>query len=193
MSNPLLDRDFLDKLYLSQEREIFARIISLTIDEEPLQEITGAVTGGSLSVDGTSSVRRTCSLTIVSSEVEINAFYWGLHTKFKLFIGLRNKIDEKYPNIIWFPEGIFAITAFNTTQSTNNYTINISGKDKMCYLNGELGGTITALTHDFGTYDYTDEYGFTTNQSNLIKDIIVVDFEHCAQLPSRLVLVSNLV
>ena len=192
MSNPLLDRDFLDKLYLSQEREIFARIISLTIDEEPLQEITGAVTGGSLSVDGTSSVRRTCSLTIVSSEVEINAFYWGLHTKFKLFIGLRNKIDEKYPNIIWFPEGIFAITAFNTTQSTNNYTINISGKDKMCYLNGELGGTITALTHDFGTYDYTDEYGFTTNQSNLIKDIIVDAVHEFAHEPFQNIIVNDL-
>lgn len=192
MSNPLLDQEFLDKLYLSQEREIFARIISLTIDEEPLQEISGAVTGGSLSIDGTSSVRRTCSLTMVSSEIEVNAFYWGLHTKFKLFIGLRNKIDSKYPDIIWFPEGIFAITSFSTSQTTNSYTINISGKDKMCYLNGELGGTITALTHDFGTYDYTDEYGFTINQSNLIKDIIADAVHEFAHEPFQNIIINDL-
>lgn len=144
----------------------------MTLDEEPLQEISGVVSNGSINIDGNSVVRRTCSLTLTTNEVNINSFYWGLHTKFKLYIGLKNNINLKYPDIIWFPEGTYVISSFNTTQTINNYTITIQGKDKMCYLNGEIGGVITALTHDFGTYDYTDYYGNVTNESNQIKDII---------------------
>jgi hypothetical protein len=68
----------------------------------PLESIEGRVTAGSINVDGASAVRRTCSLTMVATNVNINDFYWGLNTKFKLEIGLLNKINSKYPNIIWF-------------------------------------------------------------------------------------------
>lgn len=192
MANPLLDRDFLKELDQIQEKEIYAKIISLTLDEEPLQEITGSATGGSISIDGSSAVRRTCNLTMVTDQVNVNSFYWGLHTKFKLSVGLKNKINNKYPDIIWFPMGIYAITAFNVSQSVNNYTISISGKDKMCYLNGELGGTVTALTHDFGTYDYTDEYGVTTNQSNPIRDIIIEAVHEFGHEPFQNIQINDL-
>jgi hypothetical protein len=67
----------------------------------PTEEITGRVTsGGSINVDGTSAVRRSCSLTMVAKDVNINDFYWGLHSKFQLFIGLTNKINPNYPDII---------------------------------------------------------------------------------------------
>jgi hypothetical protein len=49
-----------------------------------------------------------------------------------LEIGVKNNIDSKYPNIVWFPQGVYLITGFNTNQTVNNYTISISGKDKMC-------------------------------------------------------------
>jgi hypothetical protein len=68
----------------------------------PLEYIEGKVTGGSINVDGSSAVRRTCNLTLIAKGVNINDFYWGLHTKFKLEIGLRNKINPHYPDIIWF-------------------------------------------------------------------------------------------
>ena len=64
MSNPLLDKDFLLKLDQQKERENFARIISLDFDENPLEQIEGRVTGGSVNIDGTSAVRRSCSLSM---------------------------------------------------------------------------------------------------------------------------------
>ena len=134
-SNPLYDREFLYELSHQKEREIYARIISLTQDELPLESIDGKVTAGSINVDGASAVRRTCSLTMVAANVNINDFYWGLNTKFKLEIGLLNKINSKYPNIILFKQGLYVITSFSTQQGINNFTINISGKDKMCLLN----------------------------------------------------------
>lgn len=46
--------------------------------------------------------------------------------------------------------GTFILTAFNTSLTTNGLSISLSGKDKMCMLNGELGGQLFASV-DFGT------------------------------------------
>ncbi len=106
----LLDEDFLATLLEQKERTIYARIAALDINEYPLDTIEGKVTGGSINIDGASSVRRTCSLTMISDEVDINDFYWGLKTKFKLEIGIVNSLsneyssieNELYPEVIWF-------------------------------------------------------------------------------------------
>lgn len=171
-SNPLFDYDFLYDLSVAQEREIYARITSLTWEETPLEYIEGKVTGGSINVDGKSAVRRTCSLSLVAKDVNISDFYWGLKTKFKLEIGLRNKINKKYPDIIWFKQGLYIITAFTTQKNINNYTINISGKDKMCLLNGDIAGSLPHTT-DFGVEEYYDSTtGITTYSDIPIKTII---------------------
>lgn len=101
MLNPLLDKNFLLELDEYHEKEVWAKIIALDINENPVEEITGRITGsGSINVDGTSAVRRSCSLSMVAKNVNINDFYWGLHSKFKLSIGLTNKINPNYPDII---------------------------------------------------------------------------------------------
>ena len=147
IKNALMDNEFLKKLDAHRNREVFARIISLDFNENPIEQIEGRVTGGSINVDGTSAVRRTCSLSMVAKEMNINEFFWGLYSKFKLEIGLKNLVDDKYPEII---------TSFGTSQSTNNYTVSISGKDKMCLLNGEVGGNLPASV-DFGMREEYDE------------------------------------
>lgn len=171
--NPLFDNEFLKQLDKYREKEVYVKIVALTLDELPVEEITGRVSGGgSLNVDGTSAIRRSCSLTMIAKDVNINEFYWGLNTKFKLMIGLKNFVDNRYPEIIWFPQGIFLISSFSTSQSTNNFTISIQGKDKMSLLNGEIGGSITAKT-DFGTIEETDLDTNTITITKLpIKEII---------------------
>lgn len=170
--NPLVDKDFLRELDQVHEREIYAKVISLNLNEEPVEEITGRVTSGSVNIDGNSAIRRTCNLTLVAEELNIHDYYWGMKTKFKLYIGMRNEIDSKYPEIIWFPQGIFLISTFNTSQAVNNYTISIQGKDKMTLLNGEYGGMITALTHDFGQINIQQLDGSYVIDKILVKDII---------------------
>ena len=144
MHNPLLDKEFLKQLDMSQHKETWARITALSTDESPIEYIEGRVTGGSLNIDGNSALRRTCNLDMVAKDININDFYWGLKNKFKLEIGLSNTINPQYDDIIWFKQGVFIITSFNTSLTTNNYTISISGKDKMCLLNGDMGGNLPA-------------------------------------------------
>ena len=80
----LLDENFLATLSEQKERDIYARIISLDINENPIDQIEGRVTSGSINIDGNSAIRRTCSLSMITDKVDINEFYWGIKTKFKL-------------------------------------------------------------------------------------------------------------
>lgn len=158
MKNPLQDKDFLYNLNQDRYKEIYAKIISLSFDEKPLEQIEGRVSSGSINIDGTSTVRRTCNLTLIAKDVNITDFYWGVSNKFTLEIGVKNNINKDYPNIIWFKQGIYVITSFNSSLTNSNYTISINGKDKMCLLNGEIGGSLPSSI-DFGKIDiYEDTY-----------------------------------
>lgn len=158
MKNPFQDKEFLYNLNQDRHKEIYAKIISLSFDEKPLEQIEGRVTSGSINIDGTSTVRRTCNLTLIAKDVNITDFYWGVSNKFTLEIGLKNNINKDYPDIIWFKQGIYVITSFNSSLTNSNYTISINGKDKMCLLNGEIGGSLPASI-DFGKIDiYEDTY-----------------------------------
>lgn len=192
MKNPLLDKDFLLKLDAIKKKKVFARIISLTKDEYPIEQIEGKVTQGSINVDGSSAVRRSCSLTLVAADLKIHNFYWGLKTKFKLEVGIENTIDPTYPEIIWFPQGMYVINSFNVSQSMTNYSISISGRDKMSLVNGELGGTIVASSHDFGTIDITDEEGNVTREDLLLKDIITYALNEFCGEPLHNIVINDL-
>jgi hypothetical protein len=192
MKKPLLDKDFLKELDSQNEREIFTKIISMDFDENPIEEISGRVTQGSINIDGTSAVRRSCSITLVAQELNIHDYYWGLNTKFKFYIGMKNKINSEYPEIIWIPFGIYIISSFNTSQSTNSYTVSIQGKDKMCLLNGDVGGVITALTVDFGHLIEIASDGTQTTSDLLLKEIIKEAVHEYAKEPFHNIIVNDL-
>ena len=120
---------------------------------------------------------------MVTEEININEFYWGIKTKFKLEIGLKNKLTGQYaagegstyPDIVWFPQGTFIVTTFNTSIGTNSCTISLSGKDKMCMLNGELGGQLFASI-DFGTEEtLTKKMQEVTGIDNVSSDTLMAN------------------
>lgn len=162
---------FLIDLDKSKIKTKYARITALKFDESPIETIEGRVTQGSINLDGDSAVRRTCSLTIVANDFDYSNYVWGLNTKFKLEIGLKNEINAAYPDIIWFNQGKYLISSFNMSRSTNSFTISLQGKDKMCQLNGEVGGSIGAST-DFGTIQEIDTEGNLRITKIPIQDII---------------------
>ena len=187
----LYDAQFLRELDEQQEHTTYVRIQALTLDERPVDTLQGRTTSGSINLDGKSAIRRSCSLSFLAELKDINDYYWTFKRKFRVEIGLENKINKKYPSIIWFPMGVFFITSFSSTVGTNNCSISIQGKDKMCLLNGELGGLITAET-DFGSVDETDIYGETTNSKLEIKDIIENLIYTYAQEPLSNILIQDL-
>ena len=51
MSNYMLDKEFLYELNQFKHKEIFAKIISLDLNENPIEQIEGRITGGSLNIN----------------------------------------------------------------------------------------------------------------------------------------------
>ena len=171
-NNPLQDEQFLLALDSQPQKETFARIAALTWEEQPIEYIEGKITGGTINLDGASALRRTISLTMVAYDVNIDNFYQGLNTKVQVEVGVKNTIDSSYPDIIWFKQGIYVLTSFTTSISTNAYSISLQGKDKMCLLNGDIGGNLPASI-DFSTEEYVDLEARTTTRYKIpIKDII---------------------
>ena len=58
------DLDFLKLIDTEHLQEQYAKITVLNWEEEPIQEIQGIVTGGTINIDGSSSVRRTCNISV---------------------------------------------------------------------------------------------------------------------------------
>lgn len=159
MNNYLLDNQFLEELDNYKQRELYVKILALTLEEDPIDEIQGRVTGGSISVDGASKLRRSCSLTLISQQLDINEYLWCLNTKIRVSIGMRNFINPSvYGEIVWFPQGTFVLNSFNISINNTSSTISIQGKDKMCLLNGDVGGNLTALSYAFDIVEEENGY-----------------------------------
>lgn len=161
----LKDSSFLKSFDSIRNKEQYVKITVLNFEEKPIQAIEGRVTGGTLNLDGNSAVRRTCNLSMVVTDYEndltnINNLL-SINKKIELEIGFLNTTTY-YTNfdIIWFPLGIFVITAPSISHATDGVNISLQLKDKMCLLNGECGGILPASVtfHEYETVDENGQY-----------------------------------
>lgn len=143
-------RNFLKQIdnFINQKQYVRATLLSW--DEEPLKEIQGEVSSGTLSKDGSSAVRCTCQMSFSvdagSYDVDDADMDFAINKKIFIELGVRNDTDDykDYP-VLWFPQGVFFISSFACSSSTSSaVTINLTLKDKMCGLNGEVGGKFPA-------------------------------------------------
>ena len=155
----------------------YVNITLLDWEENPLKEIQGIIASGSISKDGNSSVRRSCSLSCSISKEEYNIdlmeMDFSLNKKIFIEIGIKNETEYylDYP-IFWFPQGVFYIDSFSINSSTSSaVNLNINLKDKMCLLNGTVGGTLpSTVQFDIMTTQLAD--GTITEQKVLYYNII---------------------
>lgn len=152
----LKDTEFLRALDNEVNKFYWVRIDVLDMEERTIESIAGRVLPGStITIDGSSSVRRTCSITFIAEEEDNDLTnvenLLSVNKKIKIMVGIENHISDYYNNIIWFPQGIFVIVQPSISHSTGGCTINLSCKDKMCLLNGECGGGLpTSVTfHEY--------------------------------------------
>ena len=173
----LTDADFLkyvDSLHLKEQ---YAKITLLDWEENPIKDIQGIITGGNISLDGRSAIRRTISISVYVDNSDIigvtdidNLF--SINKKMKLEIGYVNTTDRyKQYEMLWFPQGIFVMIQPSISHSTSGVSISLTLKDKMCLLNGECGGTIPASTQ-FDEYETLDENGEWIIKKPVIVQII---------------------
>ena len=180
-------QNFLNFIDNYSNKTQYARIHILTWDEEEInygEYIQGRVTGGNLNISGTSTVRRNGSLSLIVAEED--TFYnvedinnlLSLNKKIKIEIGIDLDIlpfDElqeyQIYDRIWFPLGIFVIKNPSLNRSVSGVTLSLTISDKMCLLNGEMGGNFPASVV-FSETDAVAADGTYTKEYPLVKDII---------------------
>ena len=184
----LNDNIFLKQVDNERNKEQYVKITVLDSQERPIKDIQGKITGGNISVDGSSSLRRSCNLSMVADsygvieygKTELNMEdLLSMNKKISVEIGFINTFNKYLEyEIIWFPLGIFVIINSNCSNSTSGLNISLQLKDKMCLLNGECGGVIPASTtfHEYEYFDY--ETGTWAIDKPLIYQIILELVNH---------------
>ena len=190
----LRDKNFLKTIDRISLKEEFAKITILNWQERPIEDIQGKVSSGTLNINGNSSLRRTCNLTILIDENNSNITSvknsLSINKKIKLDIGIKNNTNQysEY-DIIWFPLGTYIIFSVSITNTNSQITsASLQLKDKMCLLNGECGGLLPASV-TFSSYDVLDANGAYQTEQPTIYTIIkyVVNYFGGEQLPKILI------
>lgn len=141
--------NYSEDLFLKQERKVYSKIELLDFGENMIREIQGLVTSGNISIDSSSSIRRTLSLILLVSEDETEFDKdININNKLRVFIGL----EESKDNIVWFQVGVFVPTEVQIIHNLEGTSLNLTAMDKMCLLTGEVGGQ-TETPMDYGGYD----------------------------------------
>lgn len=173
----LKDPSFLKNVDRLKLKEQYVKITVLTFDEKPISEIEGLITGGNISLDGSSGMRRTCNLNLIINPNEINPskkieHILSLNKKIDVLIGFKNTTD-KYTDfpVLWFPQGIYAIITANFSHNLDGVTVALTLHDKMAFLNGQCGGTLPASV-TFSQVEDIDENGETYIRQPTIYQII---------------------
>ena len=197
MREYLKDSKFLSMLDEMRIKKHYAKLTILTfVDEKPLREVQGIATAGSVTVNGEASLRRTISLTISSIENENDITniknIISMNKKVKVEIGLENPFEEymDYGKIIWFPIGTYVINQATTSTSASAANISISGKDKMCMLDGTCGGTLSSSV-TFHENQYEDENGDIRSEDVPIFTIIKECVTHFGKEPEQNVIIND--
>ena len=191
------DMDFLTALDKLRIKSHYAKIVLLSFDEKPIREIQGNITGGNLSVNGSSSVRRTINLTMLAdetnSDLENIDNEISINKKVRVYVGYKNPLKSyaQYGDIIWFKCGMYVLSSANISRSTSGWTISISGKDKMCLLDGTVGGTFPASATFHESYIY-DNDGNLTIVNPTIFQIIYEAVNHWGGEAMENIIISDL-
>ena len=195
----LNDSDFMYTADLQRLQNQLIKITLLDWDENPLQEIQGIATGGSISLNGNSAIRRTCNLNMIVKNVsdgqisDIKNFI-SINKKIFLEIGIVNKTgqyEQEYP-ILWYPQGVLVITSCSVSNALGQgTTLSAQFKDKICLLNGECGGILPASIR-FDQWDTVDENGEKILSKPTIQQIIRELVNHWGNEQLGKILISDI-
>lgn len=191
------NRKFIDQVENAITQNQRVKITLLDWMENPIKEIQGILTGGAITKDGSSSVRRSGSLTasLSAGEYDVEDLNADFSINKKIFIefGIENVTNYyKEYSTLWFPQGVFFISDFNfSINATSALSINLSLKDKMSLLNGDIGGKFSSTTV-LDEVDDIDETGVTVSKKVLIFDLIQELVHHFGGEPLENILIEDI-
>lgn len=122
-------------------RDLRVKINILNFNMQTVDEITGVVLDGSINVDATTDIRRTCSLSLVvkdsTLELQPGGRIW-VDKYFQVFVDYLNSGD-------WINMGIYLVDAPSWSYDSGNSTLSLQGLDLMSKLTGQRNGYLEGI------------------------------------------------
>lgn len=136
---------------LQRYRKLYAKVRVLNTNWQELYEWESAVVGSpTFKIDSTSSIRRTCSLTLASKNtsgvthgVGFGQDVW-LDTYFQVWLGIENMITKE---VVYTNMGIYMIDNPTYSYSATDNTFTIKGVDLMCKMTGLRNGNLEGVEY----------------------------------------------
>lgn len=193
----LKDFDFLKEFDNLHNKTQHIKITILNFQEKPIKEIQGRVISGSLNLDGSSAVRRSCNLSMIADNYNENLInvnnLLSINKKVTVEIGFTNStLKYQEYEVLWFPLGMFVIINANCSNSVQGLNISLQLKDKMCLLNGECGGTLPASVVFHEIENYNINSGTYIIEKPLIYQIIQEAVNHYGNELLTNILISDI-
>lgn len=134
-------------------RDLQIKILLLNFDMQTVDELTGVVVSGDVTIDANADIRRSCNISLV---VENSSF--ELKAGGKIWIDKYLQIYVKYlKDDEWYNMGIFLIDTPSWSYDASNSTLSFQGLDLMSKLtglrNGYLEGIPTIIPQDSSIRD----------------------------------------
>lgn len=196
MNTYLLDKEFLKQIDLQNNRTEYIKLTILSMAETPIAAIEGLATGGNISVNGSSAVRRTGSVSLLADDKIYNITdvdnLISMNKKVRVEKGISNHtIFYPLEPIVWFPLGEFCIDSASISNSSSGLTISINLKDKMALLNGDIGGVLPiGIIHS--PIDQENADGSVTREVVEFKAIIRTLVNEYGGVPNHKIIIQDI-
>lgn len=185
MADIITQEDLLIALQHSSDPRLRLNIDVLDSNQKIIGTLTCGLTGGSMSINGESDVRRTANFTIQPTLKETiklteNSLLW-LNKDIRISVGLYNPRTKDYK---YYPLGYFVYTDTSGTYdaATNNLTINCA--DFMNKLDGTKNGQLGSLMISYPAYEENEETGEIIKY-NIIRNAVIETLQRLAGITNH--------
>lgn len=143
----------------TRTKYIYLRLLLLDSDLNTIDELQGACISGTINLDVTSDIRRTCSIELYCKDDTYNVAEYNkiwLNRKVRVQIGFRNPKDA---NKTWYTMGIFVFDSCSYNYAGDTKSLSIECSDLVATINGTHGGL-------------QDGYTFKIEEGNDLKKVV---------------------
>lgn len=185
MAAIITQEDLLNVLQHSADPRLRINIEVLDSSQKIIDTLNCTLTGGSMSINGESDVRRTASLVLqptLKDKIKLteNSLLW-LNKDIRMSVGLYNPRMKQYK---YYPLGHYVYTDTSGSYAATADTLTVNCADFMKKLDGTKNGQLGALTIRYPAYTENEETGEVISY-HTIRNAIIETLENLAHITNH--------
>lgn len=185
MADIITQEDLLIVLQHSSDPRLKLSIDILDSNGKIIGNLECGLTGGSMSINGESDIRRTANFVVqptLKEKIKLteNSLLW-LNKDIRMSIGLYNPRAKQYK---YYPLGTYVYTDTSGVYDTTNDNLTINCADSMKKLDGTKNGQLGSLIISYPAYEENEETGEVIKY-NIIRNAVIETLEKLARITNH--------